>query len=409
MYSKAGVAPLSEHQVRRLIKGQGVSIKAGSKHAIPMSKEQMKKFERAKKAGRGMVITLDPYQQQMCGSGMSGCGVEEMFRDTGKYLQPTFDAAQDRAMRELRGSGVEEMFRDTGKYLQPTFDAAQDRAMRELRGSGAEEVFRDMGKYLQPTFDAAQDRAIREIRGGMVDMYEARPAVMPDYRIPKKSIRPAVIGRGFDAAAFEAAVNKGIKDIKRGVKEKREAKEGSGMKKRGRKRGKGFFEDLGRNITQTFQPVSDVFRPGAEAEQFGKEVAKELIYKGIPGATGALAGSAGAMLQPGNPLTPVLFGVAGERAGEELAKEVGRQTGYGVRGKGLMSDAFALAKSHGKRVAKDALGKAKAKAKELVNQYLDLGEKEARDLIGSGSFGGNKKKVGGAMKRRMKGKALLPA
>jgi hypothetical protein len=244
-------------------------------------------------------------------------------------------------------------------------------------------------------------------------MFEARPAVMPDYRIPKKSIRPAVIGRGFDAVAFEAAMNQGVKDIKRKVKEKREQerKEGSGMKKRGRKRGKGFFEDLGRNITQTFQPVSDVFRPGAEAEQLGKEVARELIYKGIPGATGALAGSAGALLQPGNPLTPVLFGVAGERAGEELAKEVGRQTGYGVRrrGKGLMSDAFAMAKSHGKRVAKEALGKAKMKAKELVNQYLDLGEKEARDLIGSGAFGGNKKKVGAGMKRRIRGSALLVA
>jgi hypothetical protein len=45
----------------------------------------------------------------------------------------------------------------------------------------------------------------------------------------------------------------------------------------------------------------------------------------------------------------------------------------------------------------------------LVNQYLDLGEKEARDLIGSGAFGGNKKKVGAGMKRRMKGKALLVA
>jgi hypothetical protein len=168
---------------------------------------------------------------------------------------------------------------------------------------------------------------------------------------------------------------------------------------------------LGHSFQQTFEPVSSVFRPGAEAEQLGKEVAKELIYKGIPGATGALAGTAGAMLQPGNPLTPVLFGVAGERAGEELAKEVGRQTGYGVRrrGKGLMSDAFAMAKSQGKRVAKDALGKAKTKVKELVNQYLDLGEKEARDLIGSGSFGGNKKKMGAGMKRRIRGSALLVA
>jgi hypothetical protein len=408
MYAKEGVAPLSEHQVRRLIKGQGVSIKAGSKHAIPMSKEQMKKFQRAKKAGKGMVITLDPYQQKMCGG-----SVESVFRDMGQWAAPVLNAAQDRAISELRGGSVESVFRDIGQWAAPVLNAAQDRAISELRGGSVESVFRDMGQWAAPVLNAAQDRAIREIRGGMLDseMFEARPAVMPDYRIPKKSIRPAVIGRGFDAVAFEAALNKGVKDIKKAAKEKKKAMEGSGMKKRGRKRGKGFFEDLGRNITQTFQPVSDVFRPGAEAEQLGREVAKELIYKGIPGATGALAGTAGAMLQPGNPLTPVLFGVAGERAGEELAKEVGRQTGYGMkrRGKGLMSDAFAMAKSQGKRVAKDALGKAKTKVKELVNQYLDLGEKEARDLIGSGAFGGNKKKVGAGMKRRMKGKALLVA
>jgi hypothetical protein len=233
-------------------------------------------------------------------------------------------------------------------------------------------------------------------------------------------------------------------------------------KKGGRvKRGKGFFEDLGRNITQTFQPVKEVFLPGGSGEQVGKEIAKELIYKGIPGTTGALAGTAGAMLQPGNPLTPILFGVAGERAGEELAKEVGRQTGYGMKrkGKGLMSEAFAMAKSQGKRVAKSAISKAKVKAKELVNQYLDLGEKEARDMIGEGimsdalalakskgkkmakeaigkaknkakelvsqyldlgeqkaqelmgegSFGGYKKKMGGAMRRKLKGRALLVA
>jgi hypothetical protein len=90
---------------------------------------------------------------------------ENLLRDTGKYLQPTFDAAQDRAMKEIRGNGWESVLRDTGKYLQPTFDAAQDRAMKEIRGNGWESVLRDTGKYLQPTFDAAQDRAMKEIKG----------------------------------------------------------------------------------------------------------------------------------------------------------------------------------------------------------------------------------------------------
>lgn len=267
MYSKVGVAPLSEHQVRRLIKGQGVSIKSGSKHELPMSKEQMKKFERAKKAGRGMVITLDPYQQQMCGGKMSGSG---FFED-----------------------------------IRPATD------------------------FLKPLAEASLDRAIKEVGRGMK---------------PKK--------------------------------------------------GKGLLEDLGR----AFQPVSDVFRPSGEAEQLGREVARELIYKGLPLAGSTLAGSAGAM--SGNPLAPILFGVAGQKAGEELAKEVGRKSGI-KKGKGM-----ALAKT--KKVAKDVVSKAKSKAKELVSQYLDLGEEKAQEMIGSGSLGGNKKKMGGAM-RRMKGRALLPA
>jgi len=262
MYSKAGVAPLSEHQVRRLIKGQGVSIKSGSKHELPMSKEQMKKFERAKKAGRGMIMTLDPYQQQMCGGGF--------FED-----------------------------------IRPATD------------------------FLKPLAEASLDRAIKEVGRGMK---------------PKK--------------------------------------------------GKGFLEDLGR----AFQPVSNVFRPSGEAEQLGREVARELIYKGLPLAGSTLAGSAGAM--SGNPLAPILFGVAGQRAGEELAKEVGRKSG--IKKGGMM----ALAKT--KKVAKDVLSKAKSKAKELVSQYLDLGEQKAQEMIGEGSFGGNKKKVGGMM-RKMRGRALLVA
>ena len=68
-------------------------------------------------------------------------------------------------MKEIRGNGWESVLRDTGKYLQPTFDAAQDRAMKEIRGNGWESVLRDTGKYLQPTADAAQDRAMKEIKG----------------------------------------------------------------------------------------------------------------------------------------------------------------------------------------------------------------------------------------------------
>ena len=34
------------------------------------------------------------------------------------------------------GKGFEDVMRDAGKYLQPTADAAQDRAIKEIKGSG---------------------------------------------------------------------------------------------------------------------------------------------------------------------------------------------------------------------------------------------------------------------------------
>jgi hypothetical protein len=370
-----------------------------------------------------MVITLDPYQQKMCGSGF-----EEMARDTAAYLRPVADAGIDRAIREIKGG---KLLMESGAQSMERRRKQMEEAEKAYYGRGFESSMRDFGTYVRPVADAGMDRAIREIQGG--------------------NIQSAL-------NAFETDMREKLKGVKVYGRDGKLVRE----KKGGRvKRGKGFFEDLGRSFQQTFEPVSAVFQPDGSGERLGKEIAKELIYKGIPGATGALAGTAGAMLQPGNPLTPVLFGVAGERAGEELAKEVGRQTGYGMkrRGKGLMGDAFALAKSHGKRVAKSAISKAKVKAKELVNQYLDLGEKEARDMIGEGimsdalalakskgkkmakeaigkaknkakelvsqyldlgeqkaqelmgegAFGGYKKKMGGGMKARLRGKALLVA
>ena len=142
-------------------------------------------------------IKLFKSKNKMSSKDMKGKG--DFFRDTGKYLQPTADAAQDRAIKEIKGNGIESLFRDAGKYLQPVADAAQDRAIKEIKGSGVkfskkqlldiilhknkviedlekhsygskkgegiENLLRDAGKYLQPVADAAQDRAMKEIKG----------------------------------------------------------------------------------------------------------------------------------------------------------------------------------------------------------------------------------------------------
>ena len=117
-------------------------------------------------------------------------------------------------------------------------------------------------------------------------------------------------------------------------------------RKRGRPRkmkGGDVFSDMKNAFDPDRNGLADAFRPGGPAEDFGKQIASELIHQGIPITTSTTAAAAAAAAQPGNPLSPMLAGYAGQKAGEQLANYVGDQTGYGV-----MSDALAYAKQKGK-------------------------------------------------------------
>ena len=76
---------------------------AGNGHDIELSKEQIKKFARAHQSGKGMTLTMDPYQIQnhqfLRGSG----NVKKTAKDSGKRL---IIAGTDRAIRAITGSGV---------------------------------------------------------------------------------------------------------------------------------------------------------------------------------------------------------------------------------------------------------------------------------------------------------------
>ena len=112
---------------------------------------------------------------------------------------------------------------------------------------------------------------------------------------------------------------------------------GSGAPRRaGRRGGRGFFDNLrnafdpNRNgVAQAFQPVAQAFAPNGPAEQFGKNVASELIHRGIP-LVGSVAGNAlGDAL--GGPIAGQILGKAGAYGGEKLGDLIGSKTGYGVK------------------------------------------------------------------------------
>jgi hypothetical protein len=75
MYHPISIAPLSESQISKALKGLPVRVSAGNQHDIELSKEQLKKFAKANKLGKAMNITLDPFQIQnhmkLIGSGVN--------------------------------------------------------------------------------------------------------------------------------------------------------------------------------------------------------------------------------------------------------------------------------------------------------------------------------------------------
>ena len=64
MYHKASIAPLSSTQISKVLNGHSVRISSGNGHDIELSKEQLKKLSKAHKSGKGMTLTMDPYQIQ---------------------------------------------------------------------------------------------------------------------------------------------------------------------------------------------------------------------------------------------------------------------------------------------------------------------------------------------------------
>ena len=130
MYHKASIAPLSSTQISKILNGHSVRISAGNGHDIELSKEQLKKFAKAQKSGKGMTVTMDPFQMQnhqhLRGSG----NVKKTLRGSAKRL---ITSATDRAIRALEGSGnLKATAKDNGKRL---IVAGTDRAIRAMEGS----------------------------------------------------------------------------------------------------------------------------------------------------------------------------------------------------------------------------------------------------------------------------------
>ena len=134
MYHKASISPLSSTQISKILNGHSVRISAGNGHDVELSKEQLKKFAKAQKTGKGMTLTMDPFQMQnhqhLRGSG----NLKRTAKGSAKRL---IVAGTDRLIRSIEGSGIggniKATSKDSGKRL---IVAGTDRAIKAIEGSG---------------------------------------------------------------------------------------------------------------------------------------------------------------------------------------------------------------------------------------------------------------------------------
>ena len=102
MYHKASISPLSSTQISKILNGHSVRVSAGNGHDVELSKEQLKKFAKAQKTGKGMTLTMDPYQMQNHQYLRGAGNVKKTAKGSAKRL---IVSATDRAIRALEGSG----------------------------------------------------------------------------------------------------------------------------------------------------------------------------------------------------------------------------------------------------------------------------------------------------------------
>jgi len=150
MYHPTSIAPLSQSQISKALKGLPVRISPGNQHDIELSADQFKKFSKAHQKGKASTITMDPYQIQnhmhMLGSGVNRLNkatrwegfANKTIRDgidtAGKAANVYYDSTGPMAQMGFGiGGNIIATSKNAGKRL---IVSGTDRAIRAIDGSG---------------------------------------------------------------------------------------------------------------------------------------------------------------------------------------------------------------------------------------------------------------------------------
>ena len=135
MYSPVGIQQLSSAQIKKLLMGGRVRVKAGDALKVSMVKEHAKKIASASKKGAGIMLQLDPYACDMNREHLEGCGVGKKikagFKKVGQFVKGNKEAFRPLAT-SLKQAGRDKIAEATMYALDSGVDPALVSAYSQL-------------------------------------------------------------------------------------------------------------------------------------------------------------------------------------------------------------------------------------------------------------------------------------
>jgi len=130
MYNPISIAPLSESQILKALKGLPVRVSVGNQHDVELSAQQFKNLSKAHQKGKILTITMDPYQVQNHMHLLEAGKLKKNIRGNAGRL---ITSATDRSIRAMEGGNITATAKDSGKHL---LVGSTDRALQGIEGSG---------------------------------------------------------------------------------------------------------------------------------------------------------------------------------------------------------------------------------------------------------------------------------
>ena len=175
MYEPIKIGKLSKAVISKMLRGHSVRIRKGDAHVIHLSKEQLKKHERASKKDAGHTIMLDPYQiqshQYLKGKGLlidEPVSTRQATAKISKFIQNPMAMLDGQGLLIDEPITTRQVVDKTGDFFKNPkkmlgFGKARKGGKLSLKGEGLLDDLKDLGHKIEQGFKSKVADPIQKV------------------------------------------------------------------------------------------------------------------------------------------------------------------------------------------------------------------------------------------------------